>query len=218
MSHIKIEDLKLDQLKIAKSGKTVTLRYNNLPFQLSTCKIYSPFGVKGKNSDYSPFTNWTIDCSTSNPNQFDTSALDQRIIELIKESSNLFNPRHMDEIDLNSDFFSPIFKQNKSWPKLMKISLPRDSKGNILTVVFNEETEKIPVTDSCIEKILSKKQVFKAIIEFSKFWIFQGRIGITWNLIQLKLIKSEVEQEPEDIADINANIYTNKLMLDDDPE
>jgi len=216
MSHIKIEDLNLDKLKISKSGKTVTLRYDNLPLQLATCKLYSPFGVKGKNSDYSPFTNWTIDCSVCKTNQFDTSLLDNKIIGLIKESPDLFNARHMDDVDLNSDFFSPIFKNNKTWPKLMKISLPRDTKGNILSVVFNENTEKIPVTDTCIEKILCKGQIFKAIIEFSKFWIFQGRIGTTWNLVQMKLVKISNEQDPEDKEAPDANMYTNKLMLDDD--
>lgn len=223
MSHVKIEDIDVNQLKIAKSSRTVTLRYNNLPFQLATCKLYSPFGVKGTNSDYSPFTNWTIDCSIDQNNsdasqlyQTNIDLLDTRLIELIKESCNSFNPRNMEEVDLTGDFYSPILRNNKTWPKLMKISVPRDTKGNLLSVIFDENTEKIPITDKNIEQILCKGKVFKAIIEFSKFWIYKGRIGTTWHLIQMKLIsKTTKDKEPEDTEAPNASIYTNNLMLDD---
>ena len=220
MSHVKIEDVVLDQLKIAKAGRTVTLRYNDLPFQLATCKVYSPFGVSGNTSDYSPFTNWTIGCSVSQAGdtyESNIAKLDTKLIEIIKEQRNSFNPRSMEEIDLDGDFYTPILRANKTWPKLMKLSLPRDSKGNLLTVIFDKNTQKVPITDKNIEQILKKGTNFKAIIEFSKFWIYNKKIGSTWNLLQMKLVESVPEpDEPEDTQGPSANIYTNNLMLDDD--
>ena len=214
MSHIKPENFDQSQLKIAKSGRAVSLRYSNNPFQLSSCKMYAPFGINGKSNDYSPFTNWTLDCSI-NQNQSESSLtyqttidkIDQSLVDLIKSNNHLFNPKDIQYIDFEqdiNDFYSPILRQNKTYPKLMKLSFPRDRNGNILAVLFDENSKKIALNDDCIEELLGKGTVFKCIVEFSKFWCFQNRIGSTWNVLQLRIC-------PRKKTNFNTN-----LMLDDD--
>ena len=229
MSHIKPENFDQSQLKIAKSGRTVSLRYSGNPFQLSSCKMYSPFGINGKSNDYSPFTNWTLDCSINqNPSiaslayQDTINTIDKSVIDLIKTNNNLFNPKDTQNIEFEqNDFYSPILRQNKTYPKLMKLSFPRDRNGNILSILFDENGNKILLNDNNIEKLLSKGTIFKCIIEFSKFWCFQNRIGSTWNVLQLRLcskkinIVEELDNETEQNVTTNNN-FNNNLMLDDD--
>jgi hypothetical protein len=215
MSHIKIEEIDYKLLKIAKSGRTVCLRYNNDPFQISTCKLYTPFGVNGYANNYSPYTDWSISCSVSQLNnsfQNEFDKLDNNLIELIKDSDHLFK-----DIDFeNNNFYNPTFKQNKSFPKLMKLAIPRDKNGNILTVFFDENATKIPVDDKNIEQILSKRTIFKCIIESKKLWSFKGLIGSIWEILQIRIISRQTDIEPdEDVTVIDPSIYTKNLMLDD---
>ena len=226
MSHIKPENFDQSQLKIAKSGRAVSLRYSGNPFQLSSCKMYTPFGINGKSNDYSPFTNWTLDCSI-NQNQSEASVayqttidtIDASMIDLIKSNNNLFNPKDTQNIDFDTDdFYSPILRPNKTYPKLMKLSFPRDRNGNILAVLFDEDGKKVLLNDNNIEELLGKGTVFKCITEFSKFWCFQNRIGSTWNVLQLRICprkmsteEPEIEQETVQKANFNTN-----LLLDDD--
>lgn len=215
MSHIKIEEVDHKMLKIAKSGRTISLRYNNEPFQISTCKLYTPFGVNGYSNNYSPYTDWAINCSVSQLNnsfQNEFDKLDSHVTSLIKESDHLFK-----DIDFESNFYNTTFRENKSYPKLMKLSLPRDKNGNILAVFFDENAKKILVDDKNIEQILSKRTIFKCIIELSKLWSFKGHIGATWNVLQIRIISKNSEIEPdEDTTVVDSSIYTSKLMLDDD--
>ena len=67
----------------------------------------------------------------------------------------------------------------------MKINLPRDNKGNFDLVVFNKNTEKVPLNDNNITSVICKGSVFKTIIECTKIWYFKGRFGTTWNLKQM---------------------------------
>lgn len=224
MSHIKPENFYKSLLKIAKSGRVVSLRYDGNPFQLSSCKMYTPFGINSKSNDYSPFTNLTLDCSI---NQSDASiayqttidTIDTSVIELIKSNNNLFNPKDTQNIDFDqetNDFYSPILRQNKTYPKLMKLSFPRDRNGNILTVLFDEDGKKVLLNDNNIEDLLGKGTVFKCIVEFSKFWCFQNRIGSTWNVLQLRICPKKITQELDTVdPTLQKSNFNNNLMLDD---
>lgn len=200
MSHVNLNDLDLSKLKIGKSGRMVKLMYNKEPLQLVTCKLYTPFGAKVVSNNYSNFSNCYIDCSLNQSNS-DSSVkyqvlledLDNRIKELIKESVHLFNTdseaNAEQSVELN---YKPILKENKTYPKLMKITLPRDTKGNFDFVIFDENKEKVTITDNNIETILHKGKVFKGIIECGKIWYYKDNFGTTWNLKQMKFAEREI--------------------------
>lgn len=191
-----ISDIVLSQLKLAKSGRMIKIMYNKEPLQLVTGKMYTPFGVKINTNTYSNFTNCTLDCSLNQSNsevsvkyRESLEALDNRIIELIQESLHLFDTNCTAEDIPN--IYGPILRENKTFPKLMKITLPRDSKGNFDYVIFNENKEKVLITDDDkLSEVLCKGKIFKGIIECGKIWYFKGRFGTTWNLKQLKFVEN----------------------------
>jgi hypothetical protein len=216
MSHVKLNDIDLSQLKIAKSGRFVKLMYGKEPLQLAMGKLYSPFGVKVNPNNYSQFDTCVIDCSL-NQSQSEISiayrnsieALDKRIVELISENVNMFNTGN-DHIDFDENIYSPILRENKTYPKLMKINLPRDNKGNFDLVVFNKNTEKVPLNDNNITTVLRKGTVFKSIIECTKMWYFKGRFGTTWNLKQMLIDDPYERKQTQNTVD-NSVYQTNMI-------
>ena len=226
MSHINLFDLDLTKLKVAKSGRLVKLMYEKEPLQLVTGKMYAPFGVKVNQNSYSPFTTCHLDCSL-NQSASEVSvkyrqaleALDLKVIELLKDSIHLFNTGNLafTEDDI-PNIYSPMLRENKTYPKLMKITLPRDSKGNFECVIFDESKEKVALNDNTIEDVLCKGKIFKGIIECGKIWYYNGRFGTTWNLKQLKFIENNVvDNQPNQTNQSaqKAEIYQNIMLLDD---
>jgi hypothetical protein len=220
MSQVNISDIVLSQLKIAKSGRMIKLMYNKEPLQLVTGKMYTPFGVKVNTNNYSSFTNCTLDCSLNQSNsevsvkyRESLEALDQRITELIQESLHLFNTDTNYTPEDIPNIYGPILRENKTFPKLMKITLPRDSKGNFDYVVFNENKEKVSITDDDkLTEVLCKGKIFKGIIECGKIWYFKGRFGTTWNLKQLKFVENVIIENPIVSSQSTSQVY---MMLDD---
>lgn len=220
MSCVNLNSLDLSQLKIAKAGKFVKLIYNKEPLQLVTGKMYTPFGVKVNPNNYSAFNTCHLDCSL-NQSSSDISIayrnsieeLDRRILELISENVDLFNTGNTD-INFDENIYSPVLRENKTYPKLMKISLPRDNKGNFDFVIFKSESEKVPLNDTNILDVLCKGKIFKGIIECGKVWYYNGRFGTTWNLKQMRFVENDIQQQsPEQKVD--DTIYQNNMLLDD---
>ena len=224
-AHINILDLDLTKLDLGKSGRAIKLLYNKQPLQLVTSKMYTPFGVKIYNNDYSSFTNCHLDCSLNGGQGQDEvssalDALDNKIVELIKGKSNLFKDAvNIDFDDDISTYYSPFLRPNKNYPKLMKISLPRDKNGNFDFVLFSENKEKVPVDDKNIEDIFCKGTSFKGIIECSKLWYYKGKFGSTWNLVQLRFSPKGVNVDEDTEGQSSENIkmvnYAANIMLDD---
>ena len=220
MSHVNLFDLDLNKLKIAKSGRAIKVIYDKEPLQLVTGKLYTPFGVKIVQNSYSQFSTCYLDCSL-NQSKSEASvkyresleALDRKIIELIQESLHLFNTGNMTfTAEDIPNIYSPILRENKTYPKLMKISLPRDTKGNFECVIFDENKNKVPVNENNLEEVLSKGKIFKCILECGKIWYYNGRFGTTWNVKQLKFMENApVDAEKED----RSQVYQNIMLLDD---
>jgi hypothetical protein len=221
MSHVNLFDLDLTKLKIAKSGRMIKVMYGKEPLQLVTGKLYTPFGVKVNQNNYSPFATCHLDCSL-NQSKSEASvkyresleALDSKIVELIQESLHLFNTGNQTfQSEDIPNIYSRILRENKTYPKLMKITLPRDSKGNFDCVIFDENKNKVVIEESTVEEILCKGKVFKGIIECGKVWYYNGRFGTTWNLKQLKFM----ENTPVEVADKTdrSQVYQNIMLLDD---
>jgi hypothetical protein len=229
MSHINILDIDLTKVQLVKVGRNPKLLYNKEPLQLITTKLFSPFGVKVSNSDYSPFTNCVLDCSLNNSNSDNAikvkdafEGLDARILQLLEENVHLF--KDSDNVNFDDvNIYSSIFRENKTYPKLIKITLPRDKNGNFKSVVFNEKKEKVMITDSNIEEVLHKRKVFLGIIECTKIWFFKGRFGSQWELTQMRYSSSTNTNNNNSggnvSGDINgngpSNIYNNCLLIDD---
>lgn len=219
MSHVNLFDLDFSQLKIAKSGRNIKIIYNKEPVQIVTGKMYTPFGIKANQNNFSQFANYHLDCSLNQSNS-DISVkyresfekLDTKIIELIQDNLQLFNA-NMNAEDI-PNVYSRILRENKTYPKLMKISLPRDSKGNFESVIFDEHKNKILLEESTVENILCKGKIFKTIIECSKIWYYNGRFGTTWNLKQLKFMETtSIENNTQ--TPVNNDIYQTIMICDD---
>lgn len=198
MSHIKLSEINYELLKVAKSGRTLKLLYNNTPLQILTEKVYTPFGCKGFTNQYSKFIDWSLDVSmseTANEAVYDT--LQEKVKGLLNDNENEF---------------SAIFRENRSYPRLMSLKLPRDSKGNILSVFFDENGEKSQLNDNNVENLLVRGKRYKVIIECGKIWTYNGKTGLTWNIIQLRQLKFTKEAS-EDVK--NDTIIQQNIMLDD---
>jgi len=211
--------------KLAKSGRAVKILYNKEPVQICTSILYSPFGVKPIVKEWSNFTEYNIDCSLNQSNSENSvlfretiERIDQIIQQLVKDNLNLFNVK-------DSNFvYNNILRQNGNYPKLVKFNLPRDKNGNFESFIFDINKEKIPVSENNIEEILSKGKVFRAIIECVKVWVYNGKVGSIWKVVQLKFSEKELDNSVKNnITDTNfndknnicTNVYT-QLMIDDD--
>lgn len=210
-----IENIDWSLFKLAKSGRAIKLLYNKEPIQLCTAGLYTPFGVKSINKEWSTFTEYNIDCSLNQANTDSASVfrntiekLDQVINNLVKENPDIFTTTKGDRLS-NNFTYTPILRENGNYPKLMKLQFTRDKNGNFDSFVFDEKKEKIMIDESNITEILTKGKIFKCIIECSKVWFYNDKIGTIWNIVQLKLSENKMTQPR-----ITESTYTN-LMIDD---
>lgn len=205
-----LSNFDIKKFSLGKSGRSIKLLYDKESFQICTTTLYTPFGVKNISKEWSNFNEYWIDCSLNqSPNENSTNfrnfidVLDKRIRELVDENSNLFQ-NYSDNLEYN-----PILRENKGYPKLMKLQLPRDKNGNFESFIFDENKKKIRASESVIDNILPRGKTFKCIIECSKVWVFNGKIGSMWNVVQLKL-----GEEQNNTASENNVDYTKLLILD----
>jgi hypothetical protein len=191
MSLLNINDVNWDVFSIGKSGRSLKLLYNKAPFQFCTCLLYTPFGVKSTQKDWSKYDDYYLDCSINQSNSEESvklrdflDKLDETIKKLVKENCELFN---ITKDNLNFGY-NNILRENKNYPKLMKLQLPRDKNGNFDCFIFNNDKSKIKINESNIEEILVKGKIFKCIIECSKLWYFKEKVGSMWQIDQLKFV------------------------------
>lgn len=195
MSVLKLSDIDLEKLQLGKSGRAVKLVYEKESFQMHTIKLYTPFGVKSVNKEWSNITEYYIDCSL---NQSDSEVavefrqqvevLDQKIKNLVTDNTELFKGQNTDSV-----VYNPILRENGTYPKLMRLQLPRDKNGNFTFFAFDENKGKIKITEANIENVLSKGTVFRGIVECQKVWLYNGKVGTIWNLVQLKMCKEFIK-------------------------
>lgn len=214
-----IDNVNWDDFKLAKSGRSIRLLYNKEPLQFCTTSLYSPFGVKSSIKEWSNFTEYVLDCSLNQSNEDNAvnfkqfvDKLDKKIEELAKDNTELFKTSR----GFDGNFvYSPILRENGNYPKLLKMQLLRDRNGNFQSFVFDCNKEKIKLAENNIEEVLCKGKVFKCIIECTKVWFFNGRIGSTWNVVQLKFNEKKIyENTNNDNSNNISNLYTNLMIMD----
>ena len=213
---LNIENIVWEQFRLAKSGRMIKLLYNKEPVQLCTSTLYTPFGVKSINKTWSNFTEYYIDCSlnqanTDVANKFKDfiEKMDNKIFELVKENPEMFNTQK-DTVVVDNLSYNSILRTNRDYPKLMKLQLQRDKNGNFESFIFNEKKEKIKVGEDNIEELLRKGKIFKCIIECSKVWCYNDKVGSIWNIVQLKFSENKNRQNDTSME----NVY-NTLMIQD---
>lgn len=208
-----LEKVDWENFKLAKSGRNIKLLYNKEPLQFCTSSLYSPFGVKSNIKDWNIFTEYVLDCSLNQSQQENNivfkeflSKLDEKIQELCKENVELFkSAKNFDE----NYSYTPLLRENGNYAKLLKLQLQRDKNGNFQSFVFDCNKEKIKLSESNIEEVLCRGKVFKCIIECTKLWYYNGKIGSTWNIVQLKFNEKKVIDNNN-----NNNVYNNLMIMD----
>ena len=221
MGIVNLDTFDETKLKLGKSGRAIKLFYDKEPIQICSSTLYTPFGVKSITKEWSNYSEYNIDCAL-NQSASETSVNFRKNIEkfdsilhnLVKENTSLFSSKNE---QCNENFiYSPILKENGNYPKLIKLQLSRDNNGNFNSFIFNENKEKVKITEENIEEILSKGKTFKVIIECVKVWFYNGKVGSIWKIVQLKFS----ERNYEKINNVNSeenvkNVYNQLLILDD---
>lgn len=228
MSNIVIQNLQelvFDQFNLAKVSRNVRLIQNKQNLNINTQVLFMPFNLNKYKKQWTNMDEYSVDCYVQDVACSEKlTQLDEFIFDLSKKNAQLFNVPN-----LNDASYSPMYRDNKTYPKLLKLYLPRDNNGNFTTQFFDEKSEKIIVDENNIETILTKKTMFKCIITCSKVWYYQNKIGSIWNIVQLKLVSNDKtnssdnnsdnscnselsENESENNNNSNSNIYTQSLI------
>lgn len=207
-----LNDIKFENLNIGKSGRTFKLIYDKQSLQITTNTLYMPFNLNKYKKQWSNFEEYTVDCyiddSKLNGDYIDKlTQFNDCVFELLKSQRNLFNVPDDAEIT-----YSSFYRENKTYPKLLKLQLPRDAQGNFTTQFFDENSEKIYVDEDNIEEILQKKSIFKTIIGCSKVYLYQGKAGCLWDILQLKL------EPKKTYNDVSESDSCSSLLSDDDSQ
>ena len=192
-SFVSLNDVNFQNLNLGKSGRTVKLIYDKQSMNMSTNVLYMPFNVNTYKKQWSNYDDYIIDCYIDNAHSDNEyiqkmSEFNDVIFNLVKTNLHLFNVPENEQI-----CFTPFYRDNKTFPKLLKLHLPRDTNGNFMTQFFDENYNKIFVDENNIQTILSKKSTFKTIINCSKVYVYQNKAGCAWDIIQLKLVSSTKE-------------------------
>ena len=121
-----------------------------------------PFNLNKYKKQWSNFEEYTVDCyiddsKSNNDYIVKLTQFNDSIFDLIKSNKNLFNVPDNEDI-----IYSSFYRENKTYPKLFKLQLPRDTQGNFLTQFFDENSEKIFVDENTINltELLSALEYF----------------------------------------------------------
>jgi hypothetical protein len=218
MPVLDLNNLNFDDFGLGKSGRAIRLLYNKEPVQFCTSTMYIPFGVKPVNKEWSNFTEYNMECSL-NQSSSETSVafresikkLDDIVQSLVKKNLSLFNLKN--EIATENFGYTPILRENGTYPQLMRVNLPRDRNGNFESFIFDERKQKMPLNENNINELLSKGKTFKCIIECVKVWYFNGKVGSIWKVVQLKFS----ERNPVNVNNNNTEVdkvYNELVILD----
>lgn len=187
------------KLRLAKSGRTIKILYEKEPLQICTSTLYSPFGVKSVSKEWLNFNEYNIDCCINLSNSESSNVFkefiekfDKKLEELFLQNLTMFP--NSDKMDLTNVTYSPFYKENGNYPKLFKLQFSRDKNGNFESFVFNHAKDKIKICEDNIETYLKRGTPFKCIIECSKVWLYNGKIGSIWNINQLKISEKKFTQ------------------------
>ncbi len=198
------ENIALDSVKVCKSGKMLKLFQNadKKPLAFQSCRLFMPFGISKYENKWNGMYDYSVSCYVSDDFEVFMDTVDEKVKVILQ--------------DFTESEFQPSLKQNKIYPKLLRLKLPRDSMGNFTFAVFDSTgQEKIMITEDNVEEVFCKKTQFKCIMESQKIIDWSEKCSISWMLTQAKLIpRQEKEEECDfDLSDNSDAIdYTQCLM------
>lgn len=216
---INIDTIDWEKLKLVKSGRAVKLMYDKKPLSFCTSTLYTPFGVKSFMKEWATFSEYSIDCSLNQSSSESAvtfknflEELDRRVTSMVEENLEIFNNPKSNVVVPSSVDYQPIMRGNGNYPKLIRMQLNRDKNGNFTSFVFDENKNSIKIDEENVTDVLVKGKAFKAIIECSKVWLYNGKVGTVWNIDQLRFAdQSNTKAKP---AFVDQSMY-NELMICD---
>lgn len=219
-TRMSFENIKL--AKIKKSFALVDTENQNKYMRVASDRLYMPFSVSAYENKYSSFKDYSIACYVTEKDEEVLTELDEKIKDLV-DNSEIF--------DSSNNEYKSLLKQNRDFPKLFNLKLPRDKHGNFAIVkdgpdgvskshaivVYDENKVKIKLTVDNIEEIFCKKRMFKCIFENAKIYEYNSVIGTTWNLVQMKYCSPastlEKQVDSDEISCSNDDIDYSKCLL-----
>lgn len=216
----------IQTIVLAKVGKTTRLvTAGNEPVQFTTPLMWTPFGVNSSSKEWMKFTEYSVSASIDSEDPQKESfeafsdAMDARVKDLVKNSFDSFNTKtkHVFDNPESVDAFKvcSVLKENGGYPKLMKMTLTRNQQtGVFTTALFDTAKTRIKMSDSDINDVITRGKAFKAIVQCDKVWVFNGMIGVTWTISQLKFcdrIQSTLKDTDESSG--TPEVYT-QLLID----
>lgn len=162
-------DIDIQKTSTCKSGKSLKI-VNDMkkPLELQTGVLYSPFGVSKFENKWSGLYDYSVSCY-----------VDEKFEKFITElGEHVAKTGNLTVV--------PGMKVNGDYPKLFKLKLPRDSNGNFNFVVFDNDKQKIRVTEDNVEEIFCKKRTFKCIIQCEKVNEWKEEWYIHWIITQMR--------------------------------
>jgi hypothetical protein len=188
-SILHIKDINIDDIEIVKIKEDrrsfFTLCLNTVPLEFSTSILYTPFGINKNANNFTHMNEYYINVSINSSDTENATKsremleeLDKKIESLIRDNLDFF------KVDTNWEYMS-CYKNNKDYPKLIKLNFNRDKNGNFITHVFDSNKEKILLDEENLEELFKRGSSFRAIINCGKIWSYNNRIGSIWNINQL---------------------------------
>lgn len=184
-------------------GKTVYVSYDGKPMILQTPEMVAPFGLSKFETDKG-VPKYSIDLSFKDREKrkglqaFYDNMLklnDVMIQQGLENSMSWFRKKH-NTTDVVEALFNPTIKFPKDkmtgeitdkYPPTFKISLPVNKEGQFTCDVYNNNCELIDLKDIDV-----KGANVTAIIRCMGVWLAGGKFGITWKVVQLRVVQSNV--------------------------
>lgn len=194
-----------DNIKTNKySGKSVYVNYNNGPFRVQMPKMSLPFGVsiykpEGGEEKYSLELSW----NGVKPEILESfREFEERIIDYAeKNSKELFKKQKSREV--LEELFQHYLKIDKDeeghiidkYAPRLKVKMYTDGNNISLDAYDSEKIDgkypRIHLTKDNISDYLSRGSKCEAILQCSGLWVVDGKFGISWVLVQVKIYKNE---------------------------
>lgn len=193
--------LNISTVSICKSGKSLKL-FNDVkkPLALQSTVLYCPFGVSRFENKWSGMYDYTVSCYTDEDFHSFSEALDKKVAECLTQFTT-------------SELQSTL-RQNKDYPKLFRLKLPRDSNGNFNFVIFDKEKNKIKVTEDNIEEVFCKKRLFKCIMQCEKITDWNDKASIQWIITQARYTEQQSKQQSNTESNIQVDSAYNTCLIE----
>jgi hypothetical protein len=182
-------------------GKMVYLSYKKEPLILQTPPMKAPFGLsKWDNDGKNAAPKFTLDLSfggmdnTPNIQMFYDvcESLDKRLVEDgFNHQATWFKGKKYGSTEIVEALYTPVIKYAKDketgertdkYAPTIKVTVPfRD--GNFDCLVFDEHRNPIDLKD-----VETKGGRVTALLRLSGIWFAGGKFGISWRVLQMKLV------------------------------